>query len=604
MDRKARFNRSDAYQVAVGALHAARMVAAYADGRSGPVRMGAETGGLPAWDDLVIEGADGSLEHHQIKRQDGDFSTLKIEDGKPTPLEDTLAALATWVPDDGSVRRSFSLDLRTEGVRIRKELTIAHLETLVSECRKAEPDPDKFAMAADKGLMRDLERWLLSHCQFRDWPHAIDRLKRVRVQHCRGEENIRSDAVIVLEPLLLDTGKAYDAIRTYLLDETGPLHATSPAFLYEYLRPFLRLNRPDWVAWMRTGTAWVTTGTVAPHVPATEVVKRAWQPSARDVRLAVHANAPLAQNRTLLPPSLARLALHAPRPVKSTFDDVALWQERATTWSGGTLGGASDPAPGTHWGPADPAPSSTGGRPVQSGDDEARELSAEMDRVNWIILTGRVEDLIVQEPDEPHRNALLERWERWKTDLDTDPSSRNAWVAALMVAQGEAGRVAGSVRVGPATAHLMADTVLMVLRIVEGSGEPDARWNLISAGRELRTLALKEWSGDPESGGPRPVTRTVRDVLKHETADAVLLAGVEASESDVLGLSIADSQKQGASIAAARRPGLLLTSSYAWNLAVEDGPAAVRTFVAAALAKAAWREQSVEQAVAELEDDK
>ncbi len=604
MDRKARFNRSDAYQVAVGALHAARMVAAYADGRSGPVRMGAETGGLPAWDDLVVEGPDGALEHHQIKRQDADFSNQKIDDGKATPLEATLAALASWVPDDGTVKRSFSLDLRTEGVRIRKELTIAHLETLVAECRKAEPDPEKFAITADKGLMGDLERWLWSHCQFRDWPHVIDRLKRLRIQHCRGEENIRSDAVIVLDPLLLDAGKAYDTIRTYLLDESGPLQATSPAFLYEHLRPFLRVNRPDWVAWMRTGAAWVTVGTLAPQVPAAEVVRRAWLPSDRDVRLAVHANAPLAQNRSLLPPSLARLALHAPRPVKSTFDDVSIWRERATGWAGGTLGGPPLPRPADHWGHTDPAPASTGGRPVQSGDDEAKELAAEMDRVNWLIVTGRVDDLVVQEPDYLHRNALLARWELWKADLDADRSARDAWVAALMVARGEAARIAGSIRVGPSTAGLIADAVLMVLRIAEGSGDPSARWDRIVAGRELRTLALQEWAGVPGAGGPQPVRQTVRAVLEHETADAVLLAGVQASESDVLSLSMAGSQRQGASIAAARRPGLLLTNSLAWIVAVEEGPAAVREYLAAALAKAAWREQAVEQAVAEVESEK
>ena len=223
-----------------------------------------------------------------------------------------------------------------------------------------------------------------------------------------------------------------------------------------------------------------------------------------------------------------------------------------------------------------------------------------MDDSAWEVVKQTVDDDIRAIERRAEREAILTRWRDWKDALDNDTPTRRAWIRDLMVARAEAGRIEPALRVGPATAHLVAKAIVLVLHFVEAAGEAGARWDRLGHGRSLRTIALQTWSGPPGRARPRDIDRTVQEVLDGETADAVFLTGVGCSATEALNLSMADTPRSWASIAAPRHPKVLLTNPPALRDAVAAGIPALKKLVGEAMRAANWREDALTEAIAEV----
>lgn len=68
MIRRFRLEQKSHYEKLVIAQRLSEMLESFLDGRRAPISIGAETGGIDEWDDVVIKHDERSLEHLQIKR--------------------------------------------------------------------------------------------------------------------------------------------------------------------------------------------------------------------------------------------------------------------------------------------------------------------------------------------------------------------------------------------------------------------------------------------------------------------------------------------------------------------------------------------------------
>jgi len=88
MIRRFRLEQKSLYEKLVIAQRVADMLEKFLNGRVAPLEIGAETGGIEEWDDVVVVHSRDSFEHLQIKRQTTDFCT------KDPDLQEYLPKLA------------------------------------------------------------------------------------------------------------------------------------------------------------------------------------------------------------------------------------------------------------------------------------------------------------------------------------------------------------------------------------------------------------------------------------------------------------------------------------------------------------------------------
>ncbi|WP_321865833.1 hypothetical protein [Paraburkholderia tropica] len=109
MIRRFRLEQKGRYEKLVIAQRLSDMVDKYLEGRTAPLLIGAEQGGIGEWDDVVIYHADKHYEHFQIKRQTTPFSDKHIDKAdyiksyKPKAGSKAAASATPVVPTDSTV---------------------------------------------------------------------------------------------------------------------------------------------------------------------------------------------------------------------------------------------------------------------------------------------------------------------------------------------------------------------------------------------------------------------------------------------------------------------------------------------------------------------
>lgn len=79
MIKRFRLEQKGRYEKLVIARRLSDMLDKYLDGRPAPMFIGAEQGGIPQWDDVVVQHTEEHWEHLQIKRQTTCFSDKHVD---------------------------------------------------------------------------------------------------------------------------------------------------------------------------------------------------------------------------------------------------------------------------------------------------------------------------------------------------------------------------------------------------------------------------------------------------------------------------------------------------------------------------------------------
>lgn len=195
MIRRFRLEQKSHYERLVIAQRLSDMLEKFLDGRRTPLEIGAEQGGIEEWDDVVILHSQDSYEHLQVKRQASDFCIKNPDKTKHRPKASNNGATSTEPTEsvidsaftslakhaalgtfDSLPDRRFQLTLIGAHLKIKKDLTVDHLDALCKLCRQDGLDLDELANRKD-GPTERTYLWLTTWCGFKDWAQIRDTLR-------------------------------------------------------------------------------------------------------------------------------------------------------------------------------------------------------------------------------------------------------------------------------------------------------------------------------------------------------------------------------------------------------------------------------------------
>jgi hypothetical protein len=586
MLRRFRLDRTGAYEKLVIAECLAHALAAFIEGRQAPLEMGAEQGGIPHWDDIVVLHCDGLHEHIQIKRQAADFDEsgpLRAPNPKtPSEFDKAIASLADWSRGHIDVPRKFVLKVPALQIQIKKGYYVRQFEELCSVCRLAGTTAEALE-GRDDGPTTKAFLWLTTWCGFEDWAHILSALKHLTISIEGVETDLRDRAVGALDRHFTSGQNALDSIIAYVGREIADVSAISCRPLLKHL---LHLARPELVTWTQyhyrdAAAGWSVSGT---HDVASEeiesagsVVERLWKDCGTSRKLRIAAQCPHNDpHNPSITATILRLALHLQGSSQALISGEASWRARAQHELGHTLGiGDSDFEHMTWLDDAQPPGQSTL-RQVQGivqTEGEANDLALAMDQTVWLQIVEKMQQRLGTVQDIDLRRAMALLWEEWRNELAQEPIARSALLSRMMYPRGEGKDHVRALRVGPKATGLLTDALETLVLVAVGLNEVNANWQQFGNLGSVCVIALRRWSG------PSNATAYVRDVpsdglsalLGPEASPIVILSGVEDSPSEVLGIGLADDARTSTSMATPRQPRMLITRSSSIRQRLRNG---------------------------------
>jgi hypothetical protein len=608
MIRRFRLEQKGLYEKLVIAQRLSDMVDKYLDGRTAPLLIGAEQGGIGEWDDVVIYHADKHSEHFQIKRQTTPFSDKHIDKAdyikayKPktgskatasaTPvvppdsiidseLDKAMKSLSVWSLTSQSKQppaRSFSLILLGLEVVIKGKssdfITANHLHEFCRLCKQDGLDLVALSSRPDTPT-QNVYKWLTTWCGFTDWDHVRQTMRTLTIHPVGGEENLEERACESLGRHFNDPRATLEKLIGYISKNTTDVNAISCHAMANYLKDARRSDAVTWTQYLMkplAGSSWTVAGThningttcLPVSHAATEIVGHHWTAGGNNRKLRLHVTyCPPTPNTAALPSAILRLALHLKSGSHCLLLGEPLWRQGAGNELGRTLGISDRDLDELPWMDNSEALSCASGRELSTileARDESSALHRAMNDLVWEQLQSRIKTRLNSVSDTPLLAVLEPKWRSWVAELTADAAARDSLFEQLMYPKTEGLDGKHALRVGPRTADLMETAILMLLLVCVAIGNDDGNWLEIPDLGELLSIALKNWSGaSGDNSGARPVADEVKAVLGPSPAPVVILAGVEGSPTSLLESGMADDFETSNSMAAERQPRLLVT---------------------------------------------
>lgn len=624
MIRRFRLEQKSLYEKLVIAQRVADMLAKFLDGRIAPLEIGAETGGIEEWDDVVVVHSRDSFEHLQIKRQTTDFCTKDPDlreylpklakrrvarekksvkpasgSGSPDPgdsasveptgmnaakgilsvLDTAFASLAKHARGGTFAQlpeRRFQLTLVGANLQIKNDLTVNHLDELCKLCRQAGLNPDELAQRVDGPTTRAYV-WLTTWCGFENWTQIIDTLKRVTVVCVGNDASLEQRSIQSLGRHFKNPERTLDRLISIITAETSDVSALGCHAIICELRDELRPDIETWVQYeladivLPAGPSWSLAGThdlgaLKPR-SAQGVVEHMWSsdPGIRKLRIYAQYKASSGANLTL-PAALLRMALHLPTGSLGLMRDEAIWRGSVGHEVGHTLGVSESDLNQLAW-------VGTTERLACSMDHvftsrsaihaEAQALADAMDELVWQRVSKGVFEKITLISDPPLADAMEATWIDWLAGFAVDPGSRREFLEQLLYPETEGKNAKHALRLGPRTHDLLVGAIQTLLLVAVGVGGSGNEWGHFPQCGKVLNIALQYWAGP---AGAAPEVRELsdsplNDVIGPSPAPVVILAGVSSSPTELLNIGMADDAELTTSMAAERRPHLLVTRS-------------------------------------------
>lgn len=602
MIRRFRLEQKGRYEKLVIAQHLSDMVDKYLDGRSAPLLIGAEQGGIGEWDDVVICHADGHYEHFQIKRQTTPFSDKHIDKAdyiksyKPkagsnapavpldskieSELDKAMKSLSAWSLTPQSRQppaRAFSLVLLGLEVVIKGKqsdvITANHLHEFCRLCKQDDLDLAALSSRPDTPT-QNVYKWLTTWCGFTGWDHVRQTMRTLTIHAVGSEESLEARACESLGRHFNNSRATLEKLVGYISTSTTDVNSISCHAMANHLKDARRSDAVTWTQYLMrplTGSSWVVAGThnlngttslPAPHA-ATEVVGHHWTAGGNNRKLRLHATyCPPTPNTVTLPSAILRLALHLKSGSHCLLLGEQLWRQGAGNELGRTLGISESDLGELPWIDNSEMLSCASSRELATileTRDESSALHRAMNDLVWEQLQSRITTKLNSVSDTPLLAALEPKWRSWAAELTADAAARDSLFEQLMYPKTEGLDEKHALRVGPRTVDLMETAILMLLLVCIATGN-DGNWREIPDLGEVLCIALKTWSGESgDHSGARPVADELMAVLGPSPAPVVILAGVEGSPTSLLESGMADDFETSNSMAAERQPRLLVT---------------------------------------------
>ncbi|MNO92717.1 hypothetical protein D3C76_842980 [compost metagenome] len=190
-----------------------------------------------------------------------------------------------------------------------------------------------------------------------------------------------------------------------------------------------------------------------------------------------------------------------------------------------------------------------------------------MDDLVWQRLIQSVSAKLAVVKDPALADAMETIWLEWLDGFTNNPASRRQFLEQLLYPETEGKNATHALRLGPRTVDLLVTAVELLLLVAVGVGGTGTAWKHFPDFGEVLSIALRYWSG-PASGAPE--VRELSDdplinVIGPSPAPVVILSGVSTPPSELLNIGMADDAETATSIAAERRPHLLVTRSGVFN---------------------------------------
>ncbi|MDI5885648.1 ABC-three component system protein [Cobetia amphilecti] len=575
------------------------MVEKFLDGRRAPLAIGAEQGGIEEWDDVVILHSKNSYEHLQVKRQASDFCTKNPDktkqkgkasndgsaDTKPASsvIDSAFASLAKHADlgtFDSLPDRKFQLTLVGAHLEIKKDLTVNHLDDLCKLCRQDGLDLDELAQRKDGPTQRTY-LWLTTWCGFKGWEQIRDTLRRVTIVCVGNDAALEQRSIESLGRHFTYPRRTLERLITYITAETSDVSTLGCHAVVQELKDELRPDIVTWAQYMLgdeippVGRSWSFAGTyhLAGMTPrsAKGVVEHMWssEPGNRKLRIYAPYTPPVGENLTLQS-AILRMALHLSNGSQSLMLDEPTWRVSVGHEVGHTLGCTESDLKNLPWiENSEPLACAQGSEFETQGAAraEAEELANAMDHLMWQHLIQGVSRKIAAIADAALADAMETIWREWLEEFTKSPESRREFLEQLLYPHMEGKNAKHAHRLGPCTLDLLVTAVETLLLVAVGVGGNDTKWAFFPACGQVLSIALKYWSGP--AGGATEVRELSDDplmsVIGPSPASVVILSGVSASPSELLNVGMADDAEAATSMAAERRPHLLVTKSGMFN---------------------------------------
>ena len=599
MIRRFRLEKKSDYERLVIAQCLSEMLDNFLSGRPAPLLIGAEQGGIEEWDDVVIVHTSDSHEHLQIKRQTTDFDTRNSDKAKvpvkvpkagspSTPpadsvLDTAFASLAKYAGSgtfDSLPARQFQLTLVGAHLKIKDNLTVNHLDELCKLCRQDGLDLDELANRKD-GPTERTYLWLTTWCGFKDWAQIRDTLRRVTIVCVGNDATLEQRCSASLSRHFTDPKRTLERLITYIIGETSDVSALGCNAVVRELKDELRPDIETWAQYLLGdnvlpgGRSWSFAGTHdlggVPAPSAQGVVEHMWssQPGNRKLRIYAPYTAPIGENLTL-PSAILRMALHLPNGSQSLMLGEPTWRSSVGHEVGHTLGCTESDLKNLPWleNPERLACALDREFGTQSAArTEAAALESAMDNLVWQRIIQGVSEKLTAIADPALASAMETVWLKWLNGFTKNPDSCRKFLDQLLYPETEGKNAKHALRLGPRTLNLLVTAVEILLLVAVGVGGSGTGWASFPNCGQVLSIALKYWSGPAGSGSE---VRELSDdplitLVGPSPAPVVILSGVSASPSQLLNVGMADDAEAATSMAAERRPHLLVTRSGAFH---------------------------------------
>ncbi|MDN5426755.1 MULTISPECIES: ABC-three component system protein [Pseudomonas] len=447
MIKRFRLEQKGRYEKLVIARRLSDMLDKYLDGRPAPMFIGAEQGGIPQWDDVVVQHTEEHWEHLQIKRQTTCFSDKHVdkeaflqsrekkakgdkagEGSKPSDpvddadvavdtdaakdpaddqfdseLEKVMKSLASWqAPASGAKpsKRTFTLHLPGLDVAIKGHskahiTTINHLREFWDSCNKDGLSVGDLSQRDDNPTQR-VYTWLTTWCGFRDWSHVVEKMQMLSIESLGDETELETAALASLDRHFLNSRTTLSLLIDYISDNTTDTNVISCYSAAKQLQNMLRPSFQTWTQYLLNplGQDWTVTGTHdldGPDTggsvnPASQVVSHHWKEGAFNRQLRLHAGyrSP-SPGVTALPSAILRLALHLKAGSHGLLLGEPVWRQGVDQELGSTLGIGEADLDDLPWIQNTESLSCGLGRPITSQLDNRRESAALHDAMNEVV---------------------------------------------------------------------------------------------------------------------------------------------------------------------------------------------------------------------------
>lgn len=591
---KLRLDQTADYEQAIAANEISKMICAFIEGRKHILCIGAEQGDIPGWDDFVIQNCADEFTHLQVKRQQTDFTPLNscIRNGTAelTPLDRSMQSLASWiltydpliksnkyhfklcVPfDSPNIKRNFELrnfkDFKT--LHINGTTTSQRLETLLSVQK------DSTAI--------NVFNWLTTWCDFTGWEHINRALQILDIFDYKLETEIDSDSKELLSRVFREPATVLLRIKSYTQENSAYTGAIYPRQLLFQLKDYLLNSQKTWTQIDNINGEWKISGihdleSNTDVERPSKIIPLLWSNS-RD--RALHINiSQVSPSLTPIHEGIFQLAIHMQGNVNALCVNWDGWKVSLESKLGGTLGDNEDDLDSLTISSNNSPFIITGGMPLNSNTEReafARSLTTEMTKVTWEMVrekvSWRISNMDTTQSQEL-RDAVEARWNDWQAALGNDKPTLVTLFKKMVHPNAEGQDILGHLRIGPKTKLIIGDALFTCLLICVALDSDNSEIMKTGDGLSIGVIGLNWWSGP--AGKTRRVRRidddeSINDLIGKEAYDILILSQSEQPESEIYKEPLGESAKVDYSLAAGRKPKILVTRNRLFSSIINKG---------------------------------